>query len=252
MELDVSAVDAALRTKFVGRRLVCLSITTSTQDVAREEAEAGAVEGTVVFAEEQTAGRGRFGRAWMSPVGRNLYLTLVLRPDVARLRVLGMLAPLAVAQAVEETTRLAPRVKWPNDVLLSGRKFCGVLIDSEFAGAEPRYALVGIGVNVNYDVDQVIADVATSMKAARGRDTSREVVLAALLNRIEALYEEPTSVRAQWRERLETLGREVKVTFRGEVFEGVAEDVDEAGNLLLRLADGTVRTFEAGEVSLRG
>jgi BirA family biotin operon repressor/biotin-[acetyl-CoA-carboxylase] ligase len=255
MWLDLPVLEAALQTSFAGQRLIYLTSTSSTQDVARAEAEAGASEGTAVVAEEQTAGRGRFGRQWISPAGKNIYVSLVLRPTVDQLRRLGIIAPLAVSLAIEETTRLAPRIKWPNDVLISGRKVSGMMVEAELSGAEPRYAIVGIGVNVNFEIppDSEIADIATSMKQELGADVTREAVLAALLNHIEALYTapDPRAGREAWRSRLETLGRDVTLTFRGESVTGHAEDVDDAGNLILRFPDGSIRTFEAGEVSLR-
>jgi len=254
MWLDLPALESALDTEYVGRRLIYLTSTTSTMDIARAEAEAGAPEGTIVVAEEQTAGRGRFGRAWHSPVGKNIYVTILLRPSVERLRRLSMLTPLAVALAFE-ATGLSPRIKWPNDVLLSGKKACGVLIDTEFAGDEPRYALIGPGINVNFDIDpeSEIAGIATSVKEVLGRETPREPIFAAFLNHMEKLYEQDDAeaVRAAWKSRLETLGRDVRLTFRGEVHHGFAEDVDPDGNLVLLYPDGSRRTFEAGEVSLR-
>ena len=257
MGLDLGEVERRLRTRFVGRRFVYVASTSSTQDLAREQAEGDAAPGTVVLAEEQAAGRGRFGRVWVSPAGSNLYLTLVMRPDLARLRSLGIVAPLSVALAVEEHTGLSPQIKWPNDVLLGGRKVAGVLIESELAGREVRYSLVGIGVNVNFDIDPAsdLAPIATSVKRELGRDLSREELLASLLNRFEELYEEAphgTAVYAAWRSRLETLGRQVRVTFRDQVQEGIAEDVDGQGNLILRRSDGSRVTVEAGEVSLHG
>jgi len=256
MQLDLDLVDRRLRTAFVGRRLIYLTSTPSTQDVARREADEGAVEGTAVIAEEQTAGRGRLGRSWVSPAGRNIYVTIVLRPDLARLRILGMAAPLAVARAVESAAGLSALLKWPNDVLVSGRKLSGVLIDSELYGGDARYALVGIGVNVNFDIeeDSEIASIATSIKREAGHPVSREDVLAAVLNEFEELYlsTSPSDVRDAWKARLDTLGREVRVTFRGAVHEGLAEDVDADGSLVLRLADGSKLAIEAGEVTLRG
>lgn len=254
--LNLASVEAELRTGFVGRRLVYRTSTSSTQDVARSEGEAGAAEGTAVLAEEQTAGRGRMGRAWVSPAGTNLYLTLVMRPTVKQLRSLTIVAPLAVTEAVEEATGLSPAIKWPNDVLIEGRKLAGVLIESELAGQSVKYALVGIGVNVNLEVERVpeIAEIATSLRREVGREVSREAVLAALLNRFEELYQEASrgrSVYEAWRSRLETLGRAVKVTFAGQVEEGVAEEVDEEGSLVLRRADGSRVTIAAGEVTLR-
>jgi len=255
MWLNLAAVEDGLSTQFVGRRILYYTSTSSTMDVARAEADADAVEGTVVLAEEQTAGRGRFGRAWVSPAGKNVYVTIILRPTVERLRQLGIITPIAVCLAIEETVSLQPQVKWPNDVLLSGRKVCGILIETEFSGGDPRYALIGPGINVNFDIDPAseIAGIATSIKQELGAEASRESLLAAFLNHIEALYTapDPRAVHEAWKSRLETLGRDITLTFRDEAFTGQAEDVDDAGNLILRLPDGSLRTFEAGEVSLR-
>ena len=253
MWLDLARVESHLKTRSIGRRLVYLTSTHSTMDVARAEAEAGADHGTAVLAEEQSAGRGRFGRSWVSPSGKNIYLTLLLRPPLDTLRSLSVVGPLAVAEAVEEIAGLATRIKWPNDVVVGGRKLCGVLIESELSGQEVRYSLVGIGVNVNFDIDEAseIAGIATSVKRELGRDVSREEVLATLLNRFEALYEDRPAAFSGWRARLETLGRQVTVRFREQVYEGVAEDVDADGNLILRRPDGSTLALEAGEVSLR-
>ena len=255
MSLNLERVEERLSTQAIARRLIYLTSTTSTQDIARREAEAGAAHGTAVIAEEQTAGRGRLGRSWVSPTGKNIYVTLLLRPELARLRVLGMAAPLAVVRAVESVTGLAPTLKWPNDVLLSGRKLAGVLIDSELSGSAVKYALLGIGVNVNFDIPEgsEIATIATSLKREAGSEVSREDVFAALLNEFEQLYlhAPPEVIRDAWRQRLETLGREVTVTFRGTVHEGVAEDIGADGSLLLRRADGSQLVVEAGEVTLR-
>jgi BirA family biotin operon repressor/biotin-[acetyl-CoA-carboxylase] ligase len=257
MWLDLAVVEQRLTTCFVGRRLLYLTSTGSTQDVARKEAEDGAPDGTVVLAEEQTKGRGRFDRVWVSPAGKNLYLTVIMRPPLDRLRSLSIVAPLAVALAIEDSTGLTPRIKWPNDVLVNDRKLSGILVESEIAGESVKYALVGAGINVNFDIEQSpeIAAIATSLKRELGRDTSREDLLAAFLNRFEALYENAPkgdAVLQQWRSRLDTLGREVRVIFREQVYEGLAEDVDRDGNLILIEADGTRRTIEAGEVTLRG
>ncbi len=223
-------------------------------DVARQDAEAGGEGGTVVLAEEQSRGRGRFGRSWVSPAGKNLYFTIVLRPAVANLRLLSMIAPLAVCEAVSQQTGLEPEIKWPNDVLLNGHKLSGTLVETDLAGAIVRHSLVGIGVNVNFIVTDMpeIAMIATSLSQELGRDMSRELILVAILNRFDELYRsEPAAVRDAWKSRLETLGRNVAVTFRDRVYQGLAEDVDEDGNLVLRTSDGSRIVLEAGEVSLR-
>ena len=210
--------------------------------------------GTAVLAEEQTAGRGRLGRAWVSPAGKNIYVTLVMRPPAPKLRVLSIVSPLAIAEVLEGIG-LTPRLKWPNDVLVGGRKIAGILIETELSGDAVKYALVGIGLNVNFDVEATpeIADIATSVRRELGRDASREELLAALLNAFEARYEqalEGDAVFQAWRSRLETLGRRVRATLGERVEEGVAEDVDTEGNLLVRRDDGSLAVVEAGDVTL--
>ena len=252
--LDRALVERRLRTRYLGRNLLYLDTTSSTQDVARAEAERGGPVGTAVLAEEQTAGRGRLGRAWVSPAGKNIYVTLVMRPPAPKLRVLSIVSPLAIAEVLEGIG-LTPRLKWPNDVLVGGRKIAGILIETELSGDAVKYALVGIGLNVNFDVEATpeIADIATSVRRELGRDASREELLAALLNAFEARYEqalEGEAVFQAWRSRLETLGRRVRATLGERVEEGVAEDVDAEGNLLVRRDDGSLAVVEAGDVTL--
>jgi BirA family biotin operon repressor/biotin-[acetyl-CoA-carboxylase] ligase len=252
--LDIDEIQASLRTRRIGRSIIHEMTCDSTMNIARSEARDGASHGTIVIAEEQTSGRGRFGRSWTSPPGENLYLTLILRPPIARLRSLSMIAPLAVCLAVEDVVPVTAEIKWPNDVLIGGRKLSGVLVESELSGSDVRFALVGIGVNVNLDVDAAdeIRDIATSLRRESGRQVSREATLVRLLGHIEDLYESPApEVVEAWRSRLETLGRQVTVTAGDQSYSGLAEDVNERGSLVLRLPDGSSMTFEAAEVSLR-
>jgi len=250
---SVATFQTHLSTRFLGRRLIYEPTVASTMDVAREEAEAGCPEGTVVLADEQTKGRGRLGRTWVSPPGDNLYLTVVLRPSPARLRRLSIVSALAVAEAIEEVTGLRAAVKWPNDVQLSGKKVAGILIESEMTGDEVRFALVGPGINVNLDVSQIeeIHDIATSLAAEFGRPLSRERLLAAFLRCLEDLYLAPPEAEDAyrlWKTRLETLGKPVRVQGAGGPLEGVAVDADSDGALILRLDDGRHVRVDAGEV----
>jgi BirA family biotin operon repressor/biotin-[acetyl-CoA-carboxylase] ligase len=252
--LDLDAVKSRLGSGRFGGHITYLASCDSTMNVARREAESGASEGAVVIAEEQTAGRGRFGRSWVSPAGKNLYLTLIAKPPIDRLRTLSMAAPLAVCEAAEDVTGFSPQIKWPNDVLIAGRKMSGILVESELSADTVRFALVGVGINVNLDVEASpeIAQLATSLLREAGKEVSREDLLVSFLTRFGELYELPLpQLVDRWRDGLETLGREVAVTMAGETHRGVAERVDDEGNLLLRLPDGAMMTFEAGEVSLR-
>jgi BirA family transcriptional regulator, biotin operon repressor / biotin---[acetyl-CoA-carboxylase] ligase len=243
-----------LKTENVGRCVLHLASVSSTMDAAREEAENGAPHGMIVVADEQTRGQGRRGRHWVSPPG-NLYVTLILRPAAWNARTLAMVAPLATCEAIDAVANVRSSIKWPNDVLIEGRKVGGVLIDVHLGRDGIEYALVGVGINVALDPSQhdAIRGIATSLAAESGENVSRERLLATFLNRFEKLYAAAVlddSVYDAWRARLETLGRQVRVQFGDGVEEGVAEDVDADGNLLLRRADGSVIALSAGDVTL--
>lgn len=255
-DLSLEVVRSQLRTHDIGRRLVYRRTVASTMGVARVEAEGGAVHGTCVIAEEQTAGRGRLGRPWVSPPGSNIYVSVVLRPAAAHLRWLSIVCPLAICEAIEETTGLAAKIKWPNDVLVGGRKVAGVLIDAECSGDQVQYAVAGIGLNVNFDAGayEEIREVATSLMTELGREISREAVLASLLNHLETLYEAAVHGEAPypaWKGRLDTLGRSVRVTFVDRVEEGIAIDATADGALVVQRDNGSTVRIEAGDVTLQ-
>ena len=244
-----------LKTRLMGRKVLYYPSLPSTMKVGREAAQQGAVEGTLVLAGQQTSGKGRLGRSWVSPPG-NLSLSLVLRPTLRQLPRLTILAALAVAHAIERVTGLEPRLKWPNDVLLRGKKVCGILVESQTSGHSVAYAVVGVGLNVNLDPSAYpdIAEIATSLRAEAGRDVSPSQVLEAFLEETERLYlalQRGEPIHEEWRRRLETLGKEVRVTWGDEVEEGLAEGVDDDGNLLLRRPDGKLAVIAAGDVTLR-
>ncbi|MDI6856731.1 MAG: biotin--[acetyl-CoA-carboxylase] ligase [Dehalococcoidia bacterium] len=252
---SLAALQAKLTTEFIGRTAVYQERIGSTMDVAHEEAEGGAPDGMIVVADEQTHGKGRGGRSWVSPPRSNVYVTVVLRPDAATARSLAMTVALAICEAADAVAGTRSAIKWPNDVLIGGRKVAGVLIDLRFAGDELDYALLGVGINVNFDPERYeeIAASATSLKRETGREVSREAVLATFLERLESLYvaaRRGESAAGSWKERLETLGRRVTVRIGDRVEEGMAEDVDANGNLLLRRPDGSVIPLAAGDVTL--
>ncbi len=251
--LDLDTLQAALDGLRLGTPLRYFPALPSTNTYASELARAGAAEGTLVLTDDQTAGRGRIGRVWKSHPRQNLALSLVLRPAFPP-HFLVMASALAVAAAVEAVAPVRAEIKWPNDVLITGRKVCGILIETS-----PGYAVLGIGINVNgsYVDDADLAARATTLAEVAGHDVSREEVAAALLKRLDALYAALSSagevaqrqVRAAWREQLVTLGREVTVLQNDAPVSGVAEDVDADGALLLRLAEGSLRMITWGDVS---
>ena len=255
--LDITSVRRALHSRTIGFELDYRPQVISTQDVVREAAGRGVPEGFVVMADEQTGGRGRLGRSWISPPGVNLYVSVLLRPEPRQLPALAMLAPLAVCCAVEDTVSLRAGIKWPNDVVVNGRKLAGVLIETEFRGDAVSFTIAGMGVNVNLETSRIdeIRGTATSLREELGRPVGREAVLIALLGHLDRLYGDLKSGRsphAEWKARLLTLGQQVRVRIGEQVEEGTAEDVREDGALMLRRPDGVLVTIEAGEVTLRG
>ena len=225
-------------------------------DEAQRLAEQGEPEGTVVVVEEQTAGRGRFDRGWISPRSQNLSFSALLRPTQAQLPFMNMAGTLAVSRAVADVTGLAPTIKWPNDVRINGRKVSGILIETATEAGEVGHAIVGIGVNVNFDPAQhpEIASFATSIYRETGRKADRTRVLQLVLEHFDDLYRAVKggeSLTEDWAASLETLGRTVQVRWGDHVVEGRAEAVDERGNLVLARPDGTTFTAVAGEVTLQ-
>jgi len=246
-----------LGTRVIGRHTRWHETLPSTNELAMRLAEIQVPEGTVVVAEEQTAGRGRFGRAWASPRG-GIWFSVILRPrlPVAQLPLVGLVAGAAVARAVRTSTRLPARLKWPNDVLVEGRKVAGILAE---AGPRAEWLVLGIGINANVPLAELPQDYpATSLTERAGAPVDRGQLAREVLRELDRAYDElqepggSVGALRKWREMADTLGRTVRVDGAADSFEGLAVDVDDAGALLVRLADGRVERVVAGEVTLRG
>lgn len=253
--LWAAAITDNLGTRFIGQRVIYYPSLTSTNDVAKQEAQRGAAEGTVVIAEEQTAGKGRIKRAWLSPRG-SIALSVILYPELGYLSSLIMIASLAVVHCLEKVTGLKSQIKWPNDILINGKKVCGILIENEVKGNKVDYAIIGIGVNVNLRLSDFpeIPPTATSLSQELGRDVSQLDMIRCLLAEIERLYlalPAGGSVYQEWRDNLVTLGKKVQVSSDETTYEGIAESVTKDGSLLLRQSDGSLTKIVAGDVTLR-
>ncbi len=247
-----ASITENLGTHFIGQRVIYYASLTSTIEVAKREAQQGAAEGTVIIADEQTAGRGRMKRTWLSPKG-NIALSVILYPSFICLPYLIMLASLAVVYSIEKVTSLKPQVKWPNDVLINGRKVCGILIESNVRGNVVNYAVISIGVNVNLDVSAfpALPLAAASLCEELGGNVSRLDVIRQLLVEMERLYltlPMGESIYEQWRDRLVTLGKRVCVKSNETTYEGIAESVTTDGSLLLRHSGGSLTKIVAGDV----
>jgi len=258
--LSAEIIRAELRTEIIGREIHYFPEVDSTNNIGFSLAQEAAVEGTLVIAEKQTSGRGRWGRSWSSPANAGLWFSLILKPAlppqaIARVNLAGAVA---VAKAVRKVTALKAYVKWPNDVLVKGKKICGILGESRISRDRIDLFVLGIGINVNMKRElfpEEIRDRATSISAELEEEISRVALLREVLEEFEKLYlsgqeDEFTSVLPEWRLLSSTLNKWVKVTVGGKTFEGYVVDLGENGELVLHLPDDTYINISSGEVEL--
>ena len=248
-----------LRTKWAGREMVYHDSLESTNRLARELAAQGAKEGTLVIANEQTGGRGRRGRGWVSPKGDSVLMSLILRPKThpSKVAKMSLMTALAVALAIREITGLDARIKWPNDIVCDGRKVCGMLLEMTADEQCVHDVVAGIGINVHQkEFDEDIAQSASSLDLLCGRFIRRSDVVCAFLKKFEELVESykgnEDELMAAYRERSATLGNRVQVIQAGGSFIGTAEAVTDSGALIVRDEDGVMREVLAADVSVRG
>jgi BirA family biotin operon repressor/biotin-[acetyl-CoA-carboxylase] ligase len=253
---------SSLRTKIVGKMLLFSRKTSSTNDWIRRIASSKVPEGIVAVSETQTGGRGRLRRKWFSPKG-GLWFSVLLKPQMRAAETLKLVfvASLAVAEALRESYGLNAETKWPNDVLVNGKKICGILAEMKTHGEKVDYAIVGVGLNANFKVQEAlpkeVADNATSVENELGKQVNYTHLLFAVLEKLDEVYrifleERSNAVLKRWKELAAFLGHPVTVKVDTETFTGVASDISPEGGLVLRLADGSVREFHAGDVSLQG
>ena len=240
----------------VAREILTFEETASTNDVATRLGREGRAGGLLVFAERQTAGRGRFGRRWDSAPHAGLWFSLLLRPAFATTLWprLTTWAGVCVAAAIERATGLHTQMKWPNDVLIGEKKIAGILTECSSDTERGMFAVVGIGVNVNHDaMPAELADRAASLRQITGRTLDRSALAAAIVAELAARLPDVDAnfdrILAEAARRSSVLGKWIRLDAAGISFEGCAESLDAEGNLLLRLADGSLRTMTAGEVT---
>jgi BirA family biotin operon repressor/biotin-[acetyl-CoA-carboxylase] ligase len=229
----------------------------STNDLAKELAARGAPEGSLVVAEAQSRGRGRLGRDWISPPGTGLYVSLVLRPPLppTEMPQITLTTAVAVARALKRVTGAAPGIKWPNDILLNGKKLGGILTEMETESDRIRHLVVGLGLNVsNAAFPEELAAIATSLTLATGRSFSRVSLLQAWLEEFEDLYErflarEFAGILDEWRSYAVTLGRQVTVLQGPAAIRGLALEVAPDGALLVETDSGEVVRVTSGEIA---
>ena len=254
-------LESRMDTRWAGHPVIFYESTNSTNLQAKQEAENGYAQGTLVVADMQTAGRGRRGRAWESPAGANVYFTLILKPhykpDTASMVTLVM--ALAVAEGISDTCGVSPSIKWPNDIVADGRKVCGILTEMSVERDYIHYVVVGVGINVGKQkFAPEIAKTAATLEELRGGRISRAELVANVMKRFEAYYEsfeEAGSLlplQEKYNSMLINRNREVCVLEPKGDYKGVARGINEKGELLVELEDGRMQEVYAGEVSVRG
>jgi len=261
--LSAGELAGALRGCTIGQKVICLDSVDSTNNYAKKLAGEGAPHGTVVLTDHQTGGRGRRGNRFLSPAGKGLYLSVLLRPALPPAEVINLTAWIAVAvcDAVEQVIGERPGIKWTNDLILRSKKLCGILTEMslEAETGELQYIVAGIGINVSQteeDFGPEVASLAISLEQALGRRVRRAELAAAVIRALDGMMADfPTEKEiylARYRSNCLTLGREVRLIQKGEERIAFAEAIDDDFALVVRSADNRLETVSAGDVSVRG
>jgi BirA family biotin operon repressor/biotin-[acetyl-CoA-carboxylase] ligase len=247
-------------TRVIGREIHVFKETTSTNDIAARLARGRAPEGAVVFAEAQTKGRGRMGRTWLSPAGKGLWFTVLLRPAFSPQQAtqLTVAAATALTRAITLQTGIVPEIKWPNDIMIRGRKLCGILTEMSAEMDSLKEVLLGIGMDVNLeaaDFPPPLRKIATSLRLETGQPVNRAELAVVILRELDRDYDlvkkgEFDIVADQWREHCSTLGCQVAIRVGNRVIRGRAESLDDDGALLVRGPHGHLERIVGGDVAI--
>jgi len=246
--------------KVIGREIQVFESTTSTNDLTARLAQDGAREGVVVYAESQTQGRGRLGRLWLSPPRKGLWFSVLLRPRLSPQAAtqLTVAAATALARAIESEIGVSPEIKWPNDILIDGKKVAGILTELTAELDNVKSVILGIGIDVNHELAEFPSDlrtIATSLRIASGGKVDRAALAVAVLRELDRAYDligrsQFETVADEWQRRCGTVGREVVIRVGERVIRGRAESLDHDGALLLRDAYGRLERIIGGDVTM--
>lgn len=248
-------------TRWAAKKLFFYDTIDSTNTEAKRLGEEGAPDGTLVVADMQTAGKGRRGRGWISPAHTNVYFTLLLRPRFApdKAAMLTLVIAHSMCRAVEEVTGLEAGIKWPNDIVVSGKKICGILTEMSVELNEIKYVVIGVGINVReQEFPEELREKAIALDTACGTRVDRTRLITAIMKAFEEDYEKflqtvsLEGLQSSYEKRMVNCGKEVCVLDPKGEYRGIARGINETGELLVELPDGTIREVYAGEVSVRG
>lgn len=257
----LSELESRMNTRWAGHPVTCFDVIPSTNLQAKMDAENGAGQGALVVADMQTAGRGRMGRGWSSPSGTNVYFSLILKPDIPPDKA-SMLTPvmgLAVAEGILRTCGAESLIKWPNDIVIGGKKVCGILAEMSVERDFIHYVVIGVGINVGLqEFPEEVARTAVCLQEVCGRTVSRAELVANVMRAFEEYYDvflergNLSGLVERYDRLLVNRGREVRVLDPKGEFQGIARGINASGELLVEREDKTVTNVYAGEVSVRG
>jgi BirA family transcriptional regulator, biotin operon repressor / biotin---[acetyl-CoA-carboxylase] ligase len=257
--LRTSDLVQGLKAGIIGKKLHLLTTAVSTNTTAMEMAFNGAPEGTVVIAETQTGGKGRLNRKWISPKG-NLYCSIILRPAIPlhKAPLITLMGAVAVVSAISTVCTIQPSIKWPNDILVSRKKVCGLLTEMSAEQDGIKHIVLGMGINANMALTDLPVDIrenVTTLAVEAGQRVDRTALLRQVLRDIDHWYQvflkNVDEVLGEWKRMNVTIGNRIAVSGLGEAFEGMAQGIDNDGRLLVRLDNGSVRQVAAGDVTLK-
>jgi len=242
-----------MKDKIIGNKIIHLESIPSTNLYARQILKDKVPEGTIVIADIQTKGRGRKDRSWSSPKG-GLWFSFILYPNIAPEQgmLLTMAASVSVAQAIEDLTKIKPVIKWPNDLLIDGKKVCGILTENEVKNGHIVHSIVGIGINVNNDIDKDLKDIAVSIKQILNTDTSQHMLLNTILYKLDINYnlilsKDYDDIKKKWNSYANILGKKIKVEEEKTIV-GTVDNIDIDGHLILDTAKGKIK-IKTGDIT---
>lgn len=264
-DLSIKSIEAIgqffkIRKAKIAQNIFFISETDSTNDIASAYAQSGCPEGTVIIADRQLKGRGRLGRKWFSPPGKNIYMSIVLRPEVPpqHSTIITIMASVAVAIAAMQISRINARIKWPNDIMVSGKKLAGILSEIRIENNKILYVVIGVGININTAPDEMpdeIKKTSTSLYMETAETINRASAAMFILEEMNKWYNQLNNsgnapIIRRWTKLSTTIGKTIRVASGAHVFEGTAEAIDNDGFLLMRLIDGSLKKISSGDVTV--
>ncbi len=266
--MDKQSISTALETKWAARELEFYPVIDSTNNIATEAGKSGKASGFLAVADRQDAGRGRRGRSWVSPPDYNVFMSIMIRPDISIDKAPGLtlVMALSILKGIEDMLPQEEKeslgIKWPNDIVLSKKKICGILTELFPTGNQNEFfVVIGVGINVNQPADlfpEDIKDMAGSVLSVTGKKISRSELISGCMKRFEDYYEayvregNLSTLRAEYEDKLLNIGKPVRVLDPKGDYEALSKGITDDGALIVELPDGEMRQINAGEVSVRG